>query len=295
MGRVMLQAMRQAASSASPSNSPSFSGLLAALTAPASAAVDRALTWNDDDLADDVTTLSYESWLQAHARYRPVDPVSADPADRPLTYADDLGPSHFDDPIAARAIPTTTTPAPQVAPSSHSYREAETAHGPSTQAGRKPKCANITLRVSQDEHAQLRERATEAGLSVSAYLRSCTFEAESLRAQVKEALAQLRSDAPDKGQTPSAPARSSSVELWSRFLAHWPQWARRPNPMRTASTPLPAPGTSDIRFPASSTPPGGQEQPRGARAAARAGKHRPRPKPRRPRGLPSSSAGSRSM
>jgi len=41
------------------------------------------------------------------------------------------------------------------------------------------------------------ERATaqagrEAGLTVSAYLRSCTFEAEALRAQVKEALAELR-------------------------------------------------------------------------------------------------------
>ena len=46
--------------------------------------------------------------------------------------------------------------------------------------------------MSEVESAQLRQRAAEAGLTISAYLRSCTFEAESLRAQVKETLAQLR-------------------------------------------------------------------------------------------------------
>jgi len=51
-------------------------------------------------------------------------------------------------------------------------------------------------RLSQTECGQLRTRAAEAGLSISAYLRSCTFEAETLRSQVKEALAQLRTGEP---------------------------------------------------------------------------------------------------
>ena len=54
------------------------------------------------------------------------------------------------------------------------------------------KCASITIRVSKAECEQLKRRAADAGLSMSAYLRSCTFEAEALRAQVKEALAELR-------------------------------------------------------------------------------------------------------
>jgi hypothetical protein len=54
------------------------------------------------------------------------------------------------------------------------------------------KTAGITIRLTQAERAQLRQRAAEAHLTVSDYLRSCIFEAESLRAQVKEALLQMR-------------------------------------------------------------------------------------------------------
>jgi hypothetical protein len=38
----------------------------------------------------------------------------------------------------------------------------------------------------------LRKRSAEAGITVSAYLRSCAFEVETLRAQVKDAVAQMR-------------------------------------------------------------------------------------------------------
>src|ERR1035441_8555507 len=61
--------------------SPSFAGMLAALATPAqttgapgeestSTKWRPAPSWNEDDLADDVATLSYESALKAHARYR---------------------------------------------------------------------------------------------------------------------------------------------------------------------------------------------------------------------------------
>jgi hypothetical protein len=54
--------------------------------------------------------------------------------------------------------------------------------------------ASVTLRLSRAECMQLKQRAAEAGLTVSAYIRSCTFEAEALRAQVKQAVQQLRGE-----------------------------------------------------------------------------------------------------
>jgi hypothetical protein len=71
------------APTASPTPS-SFAGFLAALTQPDRADTDRpkppirAHEWNQDLLADDVATLSYEQALRAHARYHADDPV-ADP------------------------------------------------------------------------------------------------------------------------------------------------------------------------------------------------------------------------
>jgi len=79
------------------------------------------------------------------------------------------------------------------------------------------KSVSITLRVSPDEAGQLRLRAREAGLTVSAYLRSCTFEAEALRAQVKEALAELR-QASVPPPSHSAAYDSRSTEYDSRSM-----------------------------------------------------------------------------
>ena len=50
----------------------------------------------------------------------------------------------------------------------------------------------VSIRLSALESEQLRERAAESGISVSAYMRSCVLEAEHLRSQVKQALAELR-------------------------------------------------------------------------------------------------------
>jgi hypothetical protein len=81
------------------------------------------------------------------------------------------------------------------------------------------KCASVTIRLSNAECAQLRKRAAEAGLTVSAYLRSCTFEAESLRALVKDTLAQLRSDPSNGNQAACAPVRRSWIQ---RLAQLWP-------------------------------------------------------------------------
>jgi hypothetical protein len=79
--------------------------------------------------------------------------------------------------------------------------------------------------MSKAECAQLHKRAAEAGLTVSAYLRSCTFEAESLRAMVKDALAQLRSEAIQTKPVPPAPRRGSLLGRLTRRLAGLlPSW-----------------------------------------------------------------------
>jgi hypothetical protein len=77
------------------------------------------------------------------------------------------------------------------------------------------KRASVTIRLTEPECAQMRRRAAEAGLTVSAYLRSCAFEVETLRTQVKETLAQLREPAP--APTATLPSRQKPwFHFWSR-------------------------------------------------------------------------------
>ena len=215
--------MQQPAAPAPSPASPSFAGLLAALAAPAQ---QRAPAWSDDGLADDYATLSYERALRAHARYRSVD-SSLDASDFSLTQPAAPESIRVREAFPAAVPPATPTPTPQAASSSNADVQPETTHGLPTALDRNLKCASITIRLSKAECAQLRKRAAEAGLTVSAYLRSCTFEAESLRALVKDTLAQLRSD-PAKGdqaaanQVASRPTGRSWRHWWKRFwpLAH---------------------------------------------------------------------------
>ena len=50
----------------------------------------------------------------------------------------------------------------------------------------------LSLRLSEEESEQLKLRAAESGISVSAYMRSCVLDAEHLRTQVKQALNEMR-------------------------------------------------------------------------------------------------------
>lgn len=52
--------------------------------------------------------------------------------------------------------------------------------------------AVVSIRLNDAEIERLRQRAAESGISVSAYMRSCVLDAEHLRAQVKQALAEMR-------------------------------------------------------------------------------------------------------
>jgi len=52
--------------------------------------------------------------------------------------------------------------------------------------------AVVSIRLNDAEIERLRLRAAESGISVSGYMRSCVLDAEHLRAQVKQALAEMR-------------------------------------------------------------------------------------------------------
>jgi hypothetical protein len=196
----------------------SFAGLLAALTAPASTAANRAPAWNDDGLGDDVATLSYESALRAHARYKP-----SGTGNWPFSQASDAKPLPDDKPPSGEGISSAVKPASPVAPDWSGGEEAVAVRKLSAALEQTRKRTSITIRLSKAECAQLRTRAAEAGLTVSAYLRSCTIEAEALRAQVKEALAGLRSATAAERRV--APPRH---RWWLRIWPHPRPRAPRP-------------------------------------------------------------------
>ena len=195
-----------------PSSAPaSFAGLLASLTAPVP-----KTAWNNDDLAEDVATLSYEHALRAHSRYTPADPI-----DWTIPQAaGSIGDQTNDSPSGDSALPPQTA-ALWAAPGWGEETRPESAESFSATLEQNKKCASITIRLSKTECDQLRRRASQAGLTVSAYLRSCTFEAEVLRAQVKDVLAELRTATVpvEQGSAPT-PLRS----WFKRFLRFIPRW-----------------------------------------------------------------------
>lgn len=185
--------MQGPASTAS-STPSSFAGFLAALTQPDRADTDRpkppirAHEWNEDLLADDVATLSYEQALRAHARY------------------------HADDPVAESEMAAPPAPVEVAAPQPAAVLSVRSAPEKTL------KEASITIRLSRGEDAQLRRLAAEAELTVSAYIRSCTFEAESLRALVKDTISQLRT--PGASPQPEATLQNPRHRHWSSLF--WP-------------------------------------------------------------------------
>jgi len=226
----MLHGMQTAEAPASTQPSRSFAGILAALASPAQQPASALPGWIDDGLADDVAVLSYEHALRAHARYKPVASAAANgpaqmsavPAGSSAAIEDEISPLVFEE---------IAEPASEAAP--HAENEAvaaasslvpDTGQRPCAAPARRLKCASVTVRLSEEECAQLRARAAESGLTVSAYLRSCTFEAEILRAQVKEALAELRSVAV-RGRAAAQATPRSRLRISAFFARFWPRFA----------------------------------------------------------------------
>jgi len=213
----MLQSMQQQTGSTPTPKASSFAGMLASLATPESK---RVPAWNDDDLEDDVATLSYERALRTHARYRPVD------SDTPVPkQAADAGSIRIREVVPAETRPSWDVVLPEAVQASpinvSRILPVPPTRAPISSRERSLKCASITIRLSHEECAQLRTRAAEAGLSLSAYLRSCTFQAEALRAEVKQALAQLRT-----GETPGKPQDATPARH------SWFHWRTRHKPAK---------------------------------------------------------------
>lgn len=198
----MFRTMQHRPAQSSPS-SPNFAGLLAAIASPSAGAADNKALWSDGDLGEDVATLSYEHTLRAHARYKPADRgdwAGAESAElqRETAGAAPLRAAGPSEAVAAKA-------------------DGECSSGRDGDLRR----ASVTIRLSQAELEQLRQRAYEAGLTISAYLRSCTFEAEALRAQVKQALAEIRKAGNEgtRGQGSEEPQRRNGFGWIARIAA----------------------------------------------------------------------------
>jgi len=148
---------------------------------------------NDSELGEDVVTLSYDRALRVHARYKPRE-------------RGDWAPE------TAASLERSLPPSINRIPDDALDRDLRT--------------ASVTVRLSKGECTRLHQRAAEAGLTVSAYLRSCTIEVEALRAQVKAALAELRlaahqgTESISDRETKPMQQREIERERLVRVLAH---------------------------------------------------------------------------
>jgi hypothetical protein len=149
----------------------SFAQMFSSLTASGESSAStgaKPAARRDEEPSADAAALTYESALRRGAQLSRVDGLSADAAGADASpkcvRPNGLGTNHLS-PANAQA---------------------------GMDAGKRR--ASVTLRLSRAECMQLKQRAAEAGLTVSAYIRSCTFEAETLRAQVKQAVQQLRGE-----------------------------------------------------------------------------------------------------
>ncbi len=197
----MLRIMQESAAGQASSMSSDFAGLLAALTASKAADRPDARPWSGSDLDEDVVSLSEARALRARAQY--LGGEAGSEGDR--WHGDGAGGG-----VAAAEELRAGTGAG--AARDRAGVDAATGAGRAAEADCDRRTSSITIRLSQAECAQIHRRAAEAGLTVSSFLRSCVLEAEALRAQVKQALAELKAESAGGRQHESAQAGRSVSE-----------------------------------------------------------------------------------
>ena len=200
-----------------------FMGVLAELSTQMAPTPNTGSRWNEDGLEDDVTNFSYESALRTNTRYKPGD---ASGATLPRDF--DLGSAASS--LYEKLTAEKSQHSGRIVRAEGPLREAQSASAPFPSSGSKRifppssgleetrKRASVTIRLSETEYEQLHIRAAEAGLTISAYLRSCTFEAETLRAQVKDTLAKLRTESQRESPVAEPSRQISWRELFARFF-----------------------------------------------------------------------------
>jgi hypothetical protein len=200
--------MQQPAPTQPPPTSSSFAGLLATLASPRPEATEDESLWTTSDLGEDVATLSYERALRTLGRYRPAERL-IDRDDDP-GYGLPMPPAGSE--VDAGADAGIETDAASAASTASAITPPPTCAAPD----RDLRSASVTIRMSKAECAQLRERAAEASLTVSAYLRSCALEVDALRAEVKKTLAELKTAT---GTLPQVAQAKTSRWRWMLRLA----------------------------------------------------------------------------
>lgn len=194
-----------------PTSAASFATLLASHAAQPP----RITEWNDEALADDVATLSYEQAVRTHSRFRREDFPTLSSEEKIESTGKAIA-AAMKSGSGSKAAPDEIFAAPR--------QQASSRPSPLEESRRS---TSITIRLSRAEYEQLHERAAEAGMTASAYLRSCTFEAEALRAQVKETLAKYRSAAPAESKPEASepvPARPESSSRRKPPARAFPSW-----------------------------------------------------------------------
>lgn len=212
-----------AGTAASSAKQGSFANLLAGFAAQPRASEERG----DDGLRDDIATISYEQALRAHARTRHVEPlpVAASPAAASVTATSAAAAPEPEPEARAEETPAADprfTPQGRKPPVSVRISEWSTTDAREAALSARRKTASVTIRLSAAENTQLHERAAAAGMTASAYLRSCLFEAEALRAQVKEALDQFRAVPAQGGKTGAHDAEPHTAH--ARRAWQLPRW-----------------------------------------------------------------------
>jgi hypothetical protein len=103
-----------------------------------------------------------------------------------------------------------------------------------------PRHARTTIRFTAGENKLLRKRAAESNIAISAYVRSCVLEVESLRAQVRQLMTELRPSAASQSTysvaEPQAPTLNAPPPQPSLPA---PEPPRPPMQPLTARTPQP--------------------------------------------------------
>jgi hypothetical protein len=108
--------------------------------------------------------------------------------------------------------------------------------------------STVSIRLNQEETALLRRRAAESGISVSEYVRSCVVEAEQLRLQVRQVVADMRFQ-PELKTQKMRTKQPLAIKLENDRPSFWSQlMARLASVFGASNSALRQPANSGLRF-----------------------------------------------